>query len=927
VEIRVLGPVEVVGTEGPVRIAAMPRRLLAALALHPGKTHAFHVLSEALWGERPPRDAAKTLQLYVSRLRRALPEGARIRTDGMGYALELDEEVLDAARFERLFVEARAASSDGNPSLAASLLGRALALWRGEAFGELAYEDFARGEVERLEELRLLALEEQSDAELQLGRHADVLGRLRELAVAHPLRERMQAQLMLALYRGGRQTEALDVYAALEVRLREELGLEPADELRALQRRILRHDPDLVPEPSEEERLATLPTPPHRLLGRERELAELRRLLLDDRVRLLVLTGAGGSGKTRLALETAHNLRDSFANGTCWVELAPLRNSEQVPGTIARALAVETTASKEPVDALADALRARELLLVLDNAEHLRPAAALFARLLALAPRLSLLVTSRAVLHVSGERVYPVEPLGEPAAVSLFSERARAADARFHPSSEDEQAIRRICRRLDGLPLAVELAASRMRTLTPGELLERLEPRLPLLTGGPRDLPARQQTLRATLEWSYDLLDEEEQQELRRLSVFAGGCTLEAAEDVCGTTPERLAVLVEHNLLQHDTTPTGSRYTMLETIREYALERLEESGEAEEIRRRHATHYVGGALDAERFWRPNEGPTLFGRLNRELANVRAALDWAHQTQSPLELDLAVLYQRADAVFPSEGRQRLEAALANPKPQRPRLRARALLACGLFAFRAGDLEMARRHSENALRLYREVGSETGEYVVLSQLGIIEGARGDESEEARLFDEVAKRAQRSGDPLLRGTSLIQQGARAFSAGNPEEARKLFEQSLQLLAGAGPWEAGGHMAVAELAIAEGRFDDAVRACAASLELLIGHGRQLDIWEALGVAARALGGTTELEAAVLLHAAFVAWREVRGPEYPLLPSFYRGLREYQPAALRDAATDPEFAHVAARGQRMTFDEAIDCAREALTRVALRRE
>jgi DNA-binding SARP family transcriptional activator len=258
----------------------MPRRLLAALVVERGQTRSVDVLVEALWSGRPPREAGKALQLYVSRLRKALADGPRIRTESSGYALELDNDSLDAARFERLLAEARTASSDGNTPLAVSLLERALSLWRGQAFGQLAYEDFARAEAERLEELRLVALEERSEAELRRGRHAAVVGELRELAVAHPLRERMQAQLMLALYRCGRQTEALDVYASLQGRLREELGLEPGEELRELQRRILQHDPTVAPVPAPAEQLPALPAAPNRLLGRERELAELGRLLL-----------------------------------------------------------------------------------------------------------------------------------------------------------------------------------------------------------------------------------------------------------------------------------------------------------------------------------------------------------------------------------------------------------------------------------------------------------------------------------------------------------------------------------------------------------------------------------------------------------------------------------------------------------------------
>ena len=630
-EIRVLGSVELVGPDGPVPLAAMPRRLLAALAIEAGETCSVDALIDALWGEQPPRDGAKALQLYVSRLRKALPPNTAIRTDTSGYALELDADALDAGRFERLLAEAQELNSDSNPALAASLLERALSLWRGSPFGELAYEDFARGEAERLRELRLLAQEEQSDAELRLGRHAAIVGRLHELADAHPLRERMQAQLMLALYRCGRQADALEAFAAYRSRVSDELGLEPGDELHALQLRILRHDPALMVTPGQSDQLPDLPVALTRLLGRERELGELRRLLVNARTRLLVLTGAGGSGKTRLAVEAARQAARSFANGVCLVELAAVRNAELVLGAIASALAVEAGASADLFEALVGTLRTRELLLVLDNAEHVQAAAPLFTKLLTRAPRVSVLVTSRVVLHVYGERVYPVEPLDEEAAVELFRERARDAGAHIQATADDDEAIRTICRRLDGLPLALELAAGRTSALTVGEVHERLEPRLPLLTGGPRDLPARQQTLRATLDWSYDLLDEDERRDLRRLSVFVGGFTADAAEAVCDTRPRRLETLVEHNLVEQRPTASGSRYSMLETIREFAAEQLERAHDAEAVARRHADwcrelaeasvspprHGIGGTIE----------PGLV-RLEAEHGNLRSAIAWA-----------------------------------------------------------------------------------------------------------------------------------------------------------------------------------------------------------------------------------------------------------------------------------------------------------
>ena len=378
-DIRVLGPLELAGTEGPLPLAApMQRRLLAALVTRAGDTRSADALIDTLWGEAPPASAAKVLQTYVSQLRKTLPQGARIVTRGAGYALELENASLDAGRFERLLDEGRNAVREGNPALGASLLRRALALWRGQAYGEFAYEEFARGEAERLEELRLVAIEERFDAELALGRHAELLPELQSLARERPLRERLQAQTMLALYRCGRQTEALDLYATVHATLRDELGLEPGQELRALQHRILKHDPALAVARVAEESRSVLPAPPNALVGRRDELAELCRLLVREQVRLLVLTGAGGSGKTRLALEAAHETALSFANGAVFVDLAPLRDPELVVGTISRALAINDVAGQEPFDTLVAALRPLELLLVVDNAEHLRAASPLF---------------------------------------------------------------------------------------------------------------------------------------------------------------------------------------------------------------------------------------------------------------------------------------------------------------------------------------------------------------------------------------------------------------------------------------------------------------------------------------------------------------------------------------------------------------------
>ena len=459
---HVLGPVEVVTEDGPARLTSKQRCLLAALVAANGRSSSLEELVDLIWAGDPPASAHKLVQVYVSQLRKLLREPVRILTRPRGYALELPSELLDASRFERLVRESSAARRARNNALAASLAAQALSLWRGRPYGDLGYADFARAECERLEELRDVATEERIDAELALGRHAELLGEILGLAGHNPLRERLQEQAMLALYRCGRQAEALEHYAAVRRRLHEELGLEPSRMLRAFQQRILRQDPTLDPPPGHGDGHATLPEHVNRLVGRERELEELREMLVRRDVRLLVLTGAGGSGKTRLALEAARGVTSSFANGTVIVELAPLADPALVVPTITQALGIVADPAGQPLETLAGALRDREVLLVVDNAEHLHAATPVFVELLSRAPRLTLLVTSRTVLHLSGEHVFPVQPLEMADALELFEQRATSVQPRFRVSSENEDSVREICARVDGLPLAIELAAARV---------------------------------------------------------------------------------------------------------------------------------------------------------------------------------------------------------------------------------------------------------------------------------------------------------------------------------------------------------------------------------------------------------------------------------------------------------------------------------
>ena len=899
-------------------LPAKQRRLLAALLVRVGETRTADVLIDSVWGEAAPASASGLLQVYVSQLRKALPAPARIATFGSGYALSLGEASLDAAQFELLLREGKEAITDGNPALAASVLGRALGLWSGQAYGELAYEEFARAEAERLEELRLVCIEARLEAGLALGLHDDLLPELQSLALAHPLRERVQAQLMLTLYRCGRQTEALDLFRDVRRRLGDEFGLEPGSELHELQRRILQHDPALTIPSNRIEQPFVLPAPPNALLGRERELDELRQLLRRERVRLIVLTGAGGSGKTRLALEAARQTSASFANGACFVDMAPLRDVELVPRAILSALAIEQ-APPDALETLRAVLAPRELLVLLDNAEHLQAAAPIYTKLLAQAPRLTLLVTSRVVLHLSGEHVYPVEPLAAEAANALFRERAREAEPRFQPASSDERAIEQICTRLDGLPLAIELAAGHIRTLTPKELVKRLEPRLPMLAGGPRDLPARQQTLRATLAWSYDLLAEDQQQALAQLAVFAGGCSLEAAEAVCGTKLETLGALVDHNLLQHTATAEESRYAMLETIHEYALERLGETPEANAINRRHAEFFLRVAQSAN--LNPGKlapGGQHLAIANAEEDNVRAALAWALTTGSiELALRLAIaMDQFWTANDPGEGIRWFAAFLEHPaaKAIPPDLRAHALRGYGSSFALAGDGDAAEPLWEQSLALFEELGDEHGRAVLLHRLGILAMWKGDHERARTLVEESQAIHERSDNPLERIFGVAQTlgtlGAIARDAGEQQRAAELIEQSAAMGREVGvPWWESGMLAeLACLSLQAGHVDDAETNARQSLALAEQIRDRAGRVFGVGLLATVAAQRRQLERAGSL------WGAIEHEDAVAPLGGWRRHRHECEALIREAA-GPEFETACAEGRTLTLDDAASLA------------
>jgi predicted ATPase/DNA-binding SARP family transcriptional activator len=778
-EVHVLGPVEVVADGVAIPLAGKHARVLAALLIA-DRACGVDELVEAVWDGTAPASARKLVQVYVSQLRKSLPAGVEIATRQGAYEASLSSDALDAARFERLLREAVDAREAGNAALALSLADRALSLWRGRAYGEVAYEDFARTESERLEELRLAAVEERLAAQLQLGRHDDVLGGALAHAENNVLRERAHELAMLALYRSGRQAAALEHYAAFRSRLDGELGLEPTQPLRDLQRLILQQDPSLDVAMDVAANVA-LPMLPNRLVGRERELEALRALLDRRDSRLIVLTGAGGSGKTRLALEIAREVGGSYANGVALVELAPLRDPALVVPTIAQALEVTVDTDVDPLDVVADTLAARELLLVVDNAEHVRTAAPALAELVARVPRLTVLVTSRAVLHVSGERVFPVLPLAENDGVELFVQRAQLLDPEFERTPDNDADTHEICARVDCLPLAIELAAARIRTLTPRALRERLDARLHLLTGGPRDLPARQQTLRETIDWSVGLLDDRGRDVLARLAVFPAGATLDAAERVCGADLETLGTLVDDHLVRRDEVGDEPRFGMLETVREYALELLGEKRQPSALA---MAAYLADLAEEVELEARSVGGKALARLDPELGNIRAALAvCADAGEAELELRLAAGTWRYWWVrgAPAEGIERIERALAASDGSPTEARARALRGAAGLAWALGDLERAKELAGAALPVAIEAGTTWEELSAHTVLGVVANAEGDRTLARRHYQRsMALKEQLGVEPIVEKLNL---GEVALDEADYPSAQSMFEDVLAI------------------------------------------------------------------------------------------------------------------------------------------------
>lgn len=785
-QFRILGPIEVLLDGRPAALGAPKQRaLLALLLVNRRRVVPAEQLVDGLWGGNPPVSAVQSLQVYVHGLRRALGS-ERIETAGRGYRAAVAEEELDLDRFEHALERGRAALETGRVDDAEEDLRHALAVWRGPVLADLTEETRRAAGADRLEELRLTALELRLDAELASGRHDAVVAELETLTAEHPYRERFLEQRLLALYRGGRQAEALEVYRNARRALAEELGLEPSPSLQELERAILRQDPSLAAPVAAKRSTRPLPVPPTPLVGRRLELAAVSALFRDEGARLVTLTGPGGTGKTRLGLAVAHALEPELRDGALFVSLATISSPELLTPTIADALGV-------PEDEVRDHLQARRMLIVLDNFEQLVEAAPVVADLLAAAPRVWVLATSRAPLRLAAEHEYPVPPFETPDAglafealvqtdaLRLFAARARAADPGFELDAAAARDVARVCGRLDGLPLAIELAAARSKLLAPGEILERLEREPNLLPPGPRDAPARHQTLAATISWSYDLLPEEDRVAFARLGVFSGGCTLEAAERVSEVTVESLATLVDNNLLRR----RDSRFAMLETVRHFAVELLEGSGAAE-TRRRHAEWLTELAEAARLANLGGEDPVPWlDRLEAEHANIRAALGWA------IEADVQVALELVSALRPfwevrghfAEGLRWAEQALAADDVAPPELRTKAVAFAAGAALRVGDLTRAEALYTEVLELAQEMDDIEGEARALSDLGTVAAVGGDTSNARRFLEESVERYRRLGVPRGLAIALSNLGDAAGQERRFDEAIAVTTEALTI------------------------------------------------------------------------------------------------------------------------------------------------
>jgi predicted ATPase/DNA-binding SARP family transcriptional activator len=770
-------------------------------------------LADDVWGGCPPPSATKTLQKYVSELRQVLGPG-ELRTVGGGYLVDGD---VDALRFERL--------------LAGGEAERALELWRGEALGDLPDVPFVAAERARLEELRLVTVERRAEAWIRAGRHAEVAADLPDLAAAHPGREHLTFLLMLALYRSGRQVEALEAYQRHRRRLVDELGIEPADELTALERAILRHDDALGAAPAGGAPRGNLRLPVSSFVGRDDELRRTVEALRGAAP--VTLTGPGGVGKTRLALQSAVAAAADFPGGAWLVDLAGLTDPALVVHQVALTLSVGDPRDGDEEGTLLAALAGQDgLLLVLDNCEHLiARCAELVDRVARSCPGVRVLATSRQPLGVDGERVLVLAPLSEPEACRLFEDRVRR-----HGVDDDDVArlpVPDICRALDGLPLALELAAGQVRALGPAELTARLDARLQFANRR-FDAPARQRTLRDMVAWSHALLPAATQRTFARLGVFASTMTMAAADAVCGPddAAPHLAALVDSSLLVREPDAGGvARFRLLDTLRLFALECLADAGGEAGAREAHARYYLGFLRTAGSRLHGPEQENWIDRVEAEEPNVHAALDWAAEHDPAMAVGLAVALwpywdlrwrERFAIAYLTELLDRRGATMTEAE------RGWALTVMADLAANPGEVRLARAPAEQAVALFRGLSDEHGQCSALIALACALRDEGVLDAAERCLDEARGIADRLGDAWLVARGITTGWAIASRRGAYDRAERLARKEVDAFTALGS-RRGRATALRHLAVTlqqRGDLDGATQLCE----------QALGVWEELG-------------------------------------------------------------------------------------------
>jgi len=906
------------------------------LLLRAGRVVPTDELVDAIWFGDPPDGAATTIRSYVSRLRGALGVTAQVDASASGYSLKVGLDSIDATRFDRLVRSADQALARGHARVASEQLAAALSLWRGRAFGDLSDDGPLRLEAERLEELRMHAVEARFEAEIAVGRGSGVVDEIEAAVTQHPYRERLWRHLMLALYHSGRQADALSAYQRARRMLDDQLGIDPSPGLQDLETQILRQE---VPAPGESQRRDNLPTPQTSFVGRAIELDELGSQIQSNR--LVTLTGVGGVGKTRLAIEVARRNDDLAPDGLVFLDLAAVATDDDVAAAAARILELRELPGAAALELVVKELQDAHSFVVLDNCEHVRAGAATLAdALLSRCPQVRILATSRLPLGAEGETEFLVAPLAVPDedselaalrqsdAVRLLAERVAASRPRALDDDEALAEAARICRDLDGLPLAIELAAARAKAMSLTEIASRLDDRFRFLVSWRRVSAARHQTLKQAIDWSYDLLSQEDQRVFAALAVFVGGFSLDAAAAVAnedGTsddmaTLDAVARLVDASLVVAEPRDgeIGTRYRLLETVQQYAANRLRDGGAEPAVRSAHAQFFKQLAETAEPELSGADQTRWFKRLDEEHANSVSALAYLARdpAASVVRLQFTVALTRFWYVrgHLAEARRALEAALAASHDAPTPLRRRGLTAAASVCLLQGDYAEATHFAELSLAAARETGEERLIANGLSNLGAIVLAAGEIERAGALLDEAVSLARTIDDTRILALALNNLGDHALTCADYGRAEPLFAESLALLQQRGDTSnvARSLFNLGAVALMTGRLADAQDRLRSSLAHSGDAGDKEDLsWSLLGLAGLAAARKEPERAALLLVAATNLLSGMGAAFKP----FERRLHDETVAEVSSQLGADGYQDAVERGRDMTIEEALAAA------------